>query len=333
LVAARIVLDLDTHEQKLLTTKPDAHLSRICQLMNLAQRIAYAPFLVQVVVTRRCNLSCTYCDEFDQISPPVPTDLLKSRIDKIRQLGAWAIEWSGGEPLLHPDLCELTRYAKEQGFTRVMLLSNGFLLDPDKIVALNLAGLDDLQVSVDGVLPNQSTVKVLKPLRAKLEALARVAKFRVTLNAVIGSAPAEEAIEVIAFAREQGFRPRVCLIHDHDGQIKLGADDTRVYQQIRRQVGRAFHESAEYRTRLMRDGRAPFKCRAGSRYLYVDEDGSVHWCSQQRGAFAVPLDEYTPHHLKEQFYTPKSCAEHCTVGCVRSCSRADQWRWQRAIGE
>src|ERR1700690_2357021 len=179
------------HEHWLLPTKPDAHLARICPLMNLAQRIAYAPFLVQVVVTRRCNLSCTYCDEFDQVSPPVPTDLLKRRIDKIRQLGAWAIEWSGGEPLLHPDLCEITRYAKEQGFTRVMLLSNGFLLDPDKILALNLAGLDDLQVSVDGVLPNQSTVKVLKPLRAKLEALARVAKFRVTLNAVIGSAPAQ----------------------------------------------------------------------------------------------------------------------------------------------
>jgi MoaA/NifB/PqqE/SkfB family radical SAM enzyme len=301
--------------------------------MNFVQRLAYAPFLVQVVVTRRCNLSCTYCDEFDERSLPVPTDVLKRRIDQIRRLGAWSIEWSGGEPLLHPDLCEITRYAKEQGFTRVMLLSNGFLLDPDKIQALNQAGLDDLQVSVDGVVPNQNTVKVLKPLRAKLEALARAAKFRVTLNAVIGSAPAPEAIEVIAFAQTQGFRPRVCLIHDHDGQIKLGADDMRVYKQIRRQLGRAFHESAEYRGRLMRDGRAPFKCRAGSRYLYVDEEGSVHWCSQQRGAFAVPLDEYTPQHLKEQFHNPKSCADQCTVGCVRTCSRYDQWRPQRALGQ
>ncbi len=173
--------------------------------MNFVQRMAYAPFLVQVVVTRRCNLACTYCDEFDKTSPPVPTDLLKRRIDQIRKLGAWSIEWSGGEPLLHPDLCEITRYAKGKGFTRVMLLSNGFLLDQDKIEALNQAGLDDLQVSVDGVLPNESTVKVLKPLRAKLEMLARVAKFRVTLNAVIGSAPAQEAVEVIAFAQRPGF--------------------------------------------------------------------------------------------------------------------------------
>ena len=296
--------------------------------MNFAQRIAYAPFLVQVVVTRRCNLSCKYCDEFDDRSLPVPTDLLKRRIDKIRQLGAWAIEWSGGEPLLHPDLCEITRYAKGKGFARVMLISNGFLLSQDKIQALNQAGLDDLQVSVDGVLPNESTVKVLKPLRPKLEGLARTAKFRVTLNAVIGSAPAQEAVEVIAFARAQGFRPRVCLVHDHAGQIKLDADEMRVYGQIRRQLGRVFREGADYRTRLMREGRAPFKCRAGSRYLYVDEDGIVRWCSQQRASFAVPLDEYTPQHLKQQFYTHKSCADLCTVGCVRTCSRGDQWRSQ-----
>ena len=300
--------------------------------MNLLQRLAFAPFLVQVVVTRRCNLSCSYCDEFDDHSPPVPTDLLKRRIDQIRKLGAWSIEWSGGEPLLHPDLCEITRYAKNQGFTRVMLLSNGFLLSQDKVEALNQAGLDDLQVSVDGVLPNDSTVKVLKPLRAKLEMLARVAKFRVTLNAVIGSAPAQEAAEVIAFAQAQGFRPRVCLIHDHDGQIKLRTDEMHIYNQIRRQLGRGFREGAEYRTRLMREGRAPFKCRAGSRYLYIDENGNVHWCSQQRGAFTVPLAEYTPRHLKQQFYTPKSCADLCTVGCVRTCSRADQWRSQKAVG-
>jgi len=299
--------------------------------MNSFQRMAFAPFLVQVVVTRRCNLSCTYCDEFDDHSPPVPTDLLKRRIDQIRKLGAWSIEWSGGEPLLHPDLCEITRYAKGKGFTRVMLLSNGFLLSQESIQALNQAGLDDLQVSVDGVVPNESTVKVLKPLRAKLEMLARLAKFRVTLNAVIGSAPAQEAVEVIAFAQAQGFRPRVCLIHDHDGQTKLAAEDMRVHQQIRRQLGRAFHESAEYRTHLLRDGRAPFKCRAGSRYLYVDEYGNVHWCSQQRGTFTVALDEYTPQLLKEQFYTPKACADQCTVGCVRTCSRYDQWRSQKAL--
>lgn len=69
---------------------------------------------------------------------------------------------------------------------------------------INDAGLDRLQVSVDGVHPNEVTVKVLKPLRKKLETIAKHAKFQVTLNGMIGSAPAGEALEVVAFAQATG---------------------------------------------------------------------------------------------------------------------------------
>jgi hypothetical protein len=108
----------------------------------------------------------------------------------------------------------------------------------------------------------------------------RAAKFRVTLNAVMGSAPAREALEVVAFAKEHGFRPRVSLIHSGDGQLKLTPEEMTVYGQINRALGRRFNEAKDYRRRLMATGAAPFKCRAGSRYLYVDEFGMVRWCSQ-----------------------------------------------------
>src|SRR5262249_51004944 len=94
-------------------------LSSPLQSVNLPpvlSRLMYSPFLVQLVVTRRCNLSCTYCNEFDEVSDPVPTDELKRRIDKIRELGAWALELTGGEPMMHPEIYELVRYAKSLGF-------------------------------------------------------------------------------------------------------------------------------------------------------------------------------------------------------------------------
>lgn len=292
-------------------------------------RLLYSPFLAQLVVIRRCNLSCTYCNEFDDHSPPVETAELKARLDKLRELGTWAVDFTGGEPLLHPDIFELIRYAKRDlKFHKVMLLSNGYKFSREVVERLNFAGLDALQISVDGVEPNDVTVKVLKPLRKKLMHIAEHATFETTLSGVIGSAPAGEATEVVRFAREHGFTPRVLLIHDGDGQLKLSPEQLAEFREVAELIGDGFKESRGYRDRLIESGEAPFKCRAGSRYLYVDEFGSIHWCSQMRGEFTKPLLDYTRADLKEQFYTRKPCNAHCTVGCARTSSSVDEWRRQ-----
>ena len=62
------------------------------------------PVLAHIIPIRRCNLSCTYCNEFDDFSKPVPTDEMLRRIDLLADLGTSIISFSGGEPLLHPDL-------------------------------------------------------------------------------------------------------------------------------------------------------------------------------------------------------------------------------------
>lgn len=294
----------------------------------MLERVRYAPFLVQLVVIRRCNLACGYCNEYDDHSPPVPTEILLERIRQIHALGALSLEFTGGEPLLHPDLTTLIRAAKRQGIYRVMLISNAFLLNEEKVEALNAAGLDHLQVSVDGVEPNDITIKTLKPLRAKLEVLARVARFKVTLSGVMGSTIPDEVMEVIDFARRHKFRPRVLLIHGEDGSLKLGPEADARYRAVRRALGGRFDEAHDYRSRLLAGEAAPFKCRAGSRYLYVDEFGVVRWCSQQRARFGIPLAAYTAADLARQFHTRKGCEAHCTVGCARTNSGLDEWRSQ-----
>jgi MoaA/NifB/PqqE/SkfB family radical SAM enzyme len=291
-------------------------------------RLLYAPFLVQLVVTRRCNLSCGYCNEYDDVSDPVPTDQLLGRIDKIHELGAFSLELTGGEPMMHPDIAELIAYGKKKRILRLMMITNAFLLNERKIRALNDAGLDHMQISVDGVEPNDVTVKVLRPLKPKLELLAKHAKFRVSLSAVIGSATPAEVLEVVAYAKERGFRPRVLLLHGDDGQLQLGAEELALYKRVKREIGERFDEARDYRTALMRGESAPFKCRAGSRYLYVDELGIVRWCSQQTGSFGVPLADYDRRLLERQFYTKKGCSDHCTIGCARTNSAFDEWRGQ-----
>ena len=291
-------------------------------------RVKYGPFLVQLAATRKCNLACGYCSEYDKVSDPVPTETLKKSMRKLRELGTLFLEFTGGEPMLHPDINELIAYAKELGFWKVMMISNAYLFTEENIKGLNRAGLDDLQVSIDGVEPNDVTVKVLKPLRRKLKTLAKLAKFRVVLNSVMGAAPGEEVLEVIDFAKEQGFSPRVQIIHDDTGQFCLRDEDKALVPQIRERLGASFLQSGDYRTTLIETGESKFKCRGGSRYLYVDEFSVVHWCSQTRESWGKALEDYTVADLKEQFHTRKTCDTGCTIGCVRNQSRFDEWREQ-----
>ncbi len=299
------------------------------QRISGLSRLRYAPFLVQLVVTRRCNLSCGYCNEYDDVSQPVPFEVLCARIDAVARLGAFSVELTGGEPMLHPRIFDLVRHAHAAGIPRVRMISNAYLLNEDKVRHLSEAGLDHMQISVDGVQTNDVTVKVLRPLEPKLRAVARAARFRVTLSAVVGAAPLEEVEAVIAFAREHGFRPRVLLLHGEDGQLALNEQDLRVYVRLQRKLRRLYREAGDYRARLGRGMPTPFKCRSGARYLYVDEFGQVCWCSQQRDAFSKPILEYGLRDLMQQFHTIKGCSAHCTIGCARSSSRADGWRSQR----
>jgi MoaA/NifB/PqqE/SkfB family radical SAM enzyme len=297
--------------------------------LSLTQRFRYSPWFTQLVVIRRCNLSCAYCNEFDKISDPVPLKTLKARAEKLKELGAFSICLTGGEPTMHPDLPELIRYCRyDLRFLKTSMISNGFYLKKELIKKFNESGLQDMQISIDGVKPNEVTVKVLDSLRKRLGALKEFAEFNVVVSGVIGSCPPEETFEVIRYAKEMGFKPRVLLIHDQDGQVKLSAEELSVYRRIKKMIPRSFPEFTDYRDEMIEKGTAPFKCRAGSRYLYVDENGVVTWCSQTRDVFRKDLMDYTFEDLRREFYTYKSCQDRCTLGCVRSASSVDNWRRQ-----
>ena len=205
--------------------------------MNLLDRIKYAPFFTQLVVIRKCNLSCTYCNEFDKDSAPVPLDVLKARAKKLKDLGSYSICLTGGEPTMHPDLFELIRYCRyELKFLKTVMITNGYYLTPELIGKLNEAGLQDMQISIDGVKPNDVTIKVLDALRRRLGFLRDHAKFNVVVSGVVGACPPEESYEVIKFAKDMGFRPRVLLIHDHSGQVKLKEDELKAYREIKKMI-------------------------------------------------------------------------------------------------
>ena len=303
---------------------------RMARVIANAMRSRHHPILAQIVPMRRCNLSCSYCNEYDKDSTPVPTDEMLERIDRLADLGTAMVDLSGGEPLLHPDLDLLINRIRRRGMM-AGLLTNGYLLSPDRIRRLNRAGLDRLQISIDNVVPDDVSVKSLKVLDKKLESLAAHAHFDVNINTVVGNGLGRpgDALTIARRAIDLGFGTSVGVIHDASGQIvPLDAGRQRVHAEIS-SLGRGFYSHAHddtFQKNLIAGRSNQWHCRAGARYLYVCEDGLVHWCSQQRGFPGIPLERYGLADLDREYASEKTCAPHCTVSCVHRVSLLDDLR-------
>jgi MoaA/NifB/PqqE/SkfB family radical SAM enzyme len=293
------------------------------------------PLLVQIIPIRRCNIDCGYCNEYDKVSAPVPTDVMKRRIDRLHELGTSVVAFSGGEPMLHPDLDDLIRHIRSRGML-AGLITNGYFLVPKRIKELNAAGLDFLQISIDNVEPDEVSKKSLRVLDRKLQDLKLYADFDVNINSVLGGGikNPEDARTINNRARELGFSTSIGIIHDQTGRLKpLEPAVRKMYDEVSAaingplQVFKNLYSGIRSFQDNLADGNPnEWRCRAGARYLYVCEEGLVHYCSQQRGFPAVPLESYTVDDIKREFLTPKSCAPYCTVGCVHRVSTMDFWR-------
>ena len=293
------------------------------------------PLLVQIIPIRRCNIDCGYCNEYDKASAPVPTDVMIRRIDKLKALGTSVVAFSGGEPLLHPDLDGLIRRIRGLGMM-AGLITNGYFLVPKRIEELNRAGLDFLQISIDNVEPDEVSKKSLRLLDKKLQDLKAHARFDVNINSVLGGGikNPEDARTINNRARELGFSTSIGIIHDGSGRLRpLGPAERKVYDEVSaaidgpwQVVKNLYSGIRSFQDNLVEGQPNEWRCRAGARYLYICEDGLVHYCSQQRGYPAVPLEAYTLDDIRREFLTPKPCAPFCTVGCVHRVSTMDFWR-------
>ena len=286
------------------------------------------PYMAHIVPMRRCNLSCTYCNEFDDVSDPVPIAEMERRIDQLGRLGTSVITISGGEPLLHPELDRIVARIRRTGAIAGMI-TNGYLLMPDRIQRLNRAGLDHMQISIDNVLPDAVSKKSLKVLDAKLRMLAEHAHFHVNINSVVGGGIANptDALTVSERALALGFSSTIGIIHDGSGQLKPLAEAERtVWDKVRRLTRRNYSRFNHFQEAIANGQPNRWRCRAGARYLYICEFGLVHYCSQQRGYPGLPLAQYGTADLRREFLSEKSCAPNCTISCVHQVSYIDHWR-------
>ncbi len=289
------------------------------------------PIMAHIIPIRRCNLSCTYCNEYDDFSKPVAIDTMLRRIDLLGNLRTGVVTLSGGEPLLHPELDDVIRRIRANNALAGMI-TNGYLLTADRVQKLNDAGLDHLQISIDNLMPDDVSKKSLKVLDKKLQILAEHADFHVNINSVLGGGihNPEDALTVARRSMELGFTSTVGIIHDGDGQLRpLAQREREVFLEMKNFEKKHFSRLNYFQDNIANGKPTQWRCRAGARYLYICEDGLVHYCSQQRGFPGKPLEDYTVEDIRREYYTEKSCAPLCTVSCVHQISYFDFFRGEQ----
>jgi len=330
-VASSPALELKPgHRPMPLRRRWKAATRRVRELLGIGHALLSTghPYMAQIVPMRRCNLACTYCNEYDDHSAPTPIDEMLRRIDHLGRLGTTVITISGGEPLLHPELDQVIARIRKTGALAGMI-TNGYLLNKERIERLNKAGLDHMQISIDNVMPDDVSKKSLKVLDQRLLWLAEYADFHVNINSVVGGGipNPQDAYVVSQRALSLGFSSTIGIIHDGSGQLKpLGGEERKVWERVRALTRRSYSRFNHFQEAIANGMPNDWRCRAGGRYLYVCEDGLVHYCSQQRGYPATPLADYTTADVKREFLTEKGCAPNCTISCVHQVSYIDHWR-------
>ena len=308
---------------------------RIRELKMIAMGVMSTdhPVMAHIIPIRRCNLSCAYCNEYDTWSKPIPVETMVHRLDRLADMGTTIVTFSGGEPLLHPDLDGLIAHLRKRRVLACMI-TNGYLLTAERVKRLNQAGLDHMQISIDNVMPDEVSKKSLKVLDKKLQILAEHAEFHVNINSVLGGGirNPDDALVVGQRAIELGFTSTVGIIHDGDGQLRpIGEHERAVFLEMKKFEKKNFSQFNHFQDAIANGQPSDWRCRAGARYIYVCEDGLVHYCSQQRGYPGKPLDEYTVDDIRREYLTAKGCAPYCTVSCVHQVSYMDCWRDPQTI--
>lgn len=218
---------------------------------------------------------------------------------------------------MHPDLPEIVAYGDRRA--QVSVTTNGFLLTETLIHRLNAAGLANMEVSIDTVGADRTGYiqKCLKTMRPKLALLRRHATFDVFINMVLCAQTRGEFGEAVRELEELGFPITIDLLHDSRGAIQIkGEEYLDLWNEHYVDRTPQAYLDQDYGAELLQGRRPAWQCRAGSRFLYVDEFGSVQFCSAQRGRLNKPLVDYTRRDLREHARTYKGCEAGCALLCA-----------------
>ncbi len=168
-------------------------------------------------VTQRCNLRCVHCYAHardEEFEGELSTAEAKAFIDDLAWMRAPTLLFSGGEPLVRPDLLELGHYAREKGL-RAVISTNGTLITRDTAKDIKRAGFQYVGISFDGLEEVNDRFRARKgAFREALRGLHYCIEegVRTGLRFTVSKRNVGDLEDILDFLRTEGI-PRFCLYH------------------------------------------------------------------------------------------------------------------------
>jgi MoaA/NifB/PqqE/SkfB family radical SAM enzyme len=279
------------------------------------------PYYVNIDVTHRCNIRCFYCRWHSPLaarrrldkatSRDLSCDIFRELCQDLRAMGGATLQLVGaGEPLLHPDIFEMIRIAKDNQLV-VLMYTNGTLLQEKRLRPLIGSGLDVLRVSVAATSSEEyvqkhphATAGEFDSILSGLSLLSRLRSAAATTAPVIelthpiardkaGSIPA--AMELAGRAGCARIRFSVLVDFGEAGFRDFALRDDE-QEQVRENLGRAERRGVELgvetnveevllRYRLGAQLWNSVPCYIGWFSSFVGTDGGVHVCQRSEVPF------------------------------------------------
>lgn len=206
--------------------------------INFSRRINCffpAPLLVNLEITKRCNLKCIHCDirkthetYSDIINKEFSTSEVKEIIDSLKSFGTKYISISGGEPFLRKDIFELIEYIKNTGMG-LHISTNGLLITKEVAKRINDLGLNTVSISLDAVSPElHDEIRGVKGSFEKaVEGIKNLVNYedkhtQVGISPIITNLNLDELPKLVNFAKELG----VDAIRFQPWHVSLGHNET-----------------------------------------------------------------------------------------------------------
>lgn len=293
------------------------------------------PLWVHLWVTNRCNLDCDYCYVVDNKSPVPSMNEVKSWIAHADNLGTAIVAFMGGEPTLRIDLPEIIASATERGLISY-LTTNGKLLPHSRLEDLAKAGLDVLELSVDGYYRMNHSPKTLggkEDLIEELEEAKRKYGMKFKLHQVLTPKTVEETPNLLELSQKRRIPLSFGMVYRQNGNGQLSLEERRKMKWALKQIlekkrdGLPIINPLRYFIDAMAALETPVKinCDVGKYMLQVSTKGKIYVCSKLGEESDVDFLSIDRDYFKQDKHKSSELLERCNYKCLSACAYATNY--------